>query len=293
MMVGQVALYGAVGCPFGRYIVYTAAGMFNVEQDQVEDWMIVAAWQGLTGFLTNGEVDLSARSAIAAGVEDMIRGIFENETAPIDIILGASMSTLERGAEFIQYIEPLLFNRDLEINTVDVAALIGEGLLDIPSSTRNAKQAYAMYKYQVYLDRRYNTLFTDPTFAETAGKFAGFTPTRATIAYEIFEDTTQREEYLTGKADLVYKQYKELLQARGLVGDNLDVDKANKLLQAIYINLDVEGRDAYEIRERVANKIFNPTNREEQIILDAFRNTYRGDSFMNEAMLNRIIQERQ
>jgi len=145
----------------------------------------------------------------------------------------------------------------------------------------------------VYLDRRYNTLFTDPTFAETAGKFAGFTPTRATIAYEIFEDTTQREEYLSGKADLVYKQYKELLQARGLVGDNLDVDKANKLLQAIYINLDVEGRDAYEIRERVANKIFNPTNREEQIILDAFRNTYRGDSFMNEAMLNRIIQERQ
>ena len=41
------------------------------------------------------------------------------------------------------------------------------------------------------------------------------------------------------------------------------------------------------------NKIYNPTNREEQIILDAFRNTYRGDSFMNEAMLNRLIEERQ
>ena len=293
MMVGQVALYGAVGFPFGKYIVDTAAGMFNVEQDQVEDWMIIAAWQGLTGFLTNGEVDLSARSAIAAGVEDMIRGFFEGEVTPVEVLLGASSSTLERGAEFVQYIEPLLFNQELEISTVDVAALIGEGLLDIPSSTRNAKQAYQMAKQQVYLDRRYNTLFTDPTFAETAGKFAGFTPTRATIAYEVFEDTTKREEYLNSRVDLIHRQYKELMFAKGLVGENIDVDKANKLLQAIYLNLDVEGRDAYEIRKRVMNKIYNPTNREEQMILDAFRNTYRGDSFMNEAMLNKLIEERQ
>ena len=297
MLVGQAALYGAVGIPAGRWLVDTAAGFFEVDPEEVTEEQLTFITQGIVGFLSDGQLDLSARSAINKGLEDMVFGFFEGEFTPVETLLGASFSLVERGSETLMFFEPLLFRSSEDITTTDLAALIGKGLVQIPSSIRNASQAVEAARKQQFIDRNHRVIFEDPTWIEIAGKFAGFTPNRQIIQYEVFKDVQAKEKYLNDRAARISNLYMDLMEARGLFDGDPDLDKAESLLQAVFtefaVDYEANPRDAHEIRKRVVNRIRNPKTKEEQILLDLIRNGYRGDKFLNEAVIREILREAQ
>jgi hypothetical protein len=286
-----------VGLPAGRWLVDTAAGYFDVKPEDVTEEQLTFMRDGLVGFLSGGELNLSQRSAINDGLERAILGFFEGEFNPAELLLGPTSSLWDRSTDLVGLFGPLLFDRSEQISTTDIAALIGKGVLDFPSSTRNAVQGMEMIFTQKYMDKNHQVIFTDPTWVEIAGKIAGFQPTREILQFEVYQDQKTAQEYINYRAKKIYDMYINLQTKRGLTGDTIDLDSAAELLDAIAIQFDVDyqanPQQAYAIRSKVVSMLKNPKNKEQRMILQEMKDKTGMQFFLNDAAVRQIREEAQ
>ena len=292
MLIGQAALYGAVGIPAGRWLVDTAAGYFDVKPEDVTEEQLIFMRDGIVGFLSGGELNLSQRSAINDGLERTILGFFEGEFNPAEVLLGATNSIVDRSTDLVTLFEPLLFNRSKEISTVDVVAMIGEGILDIPSSSRNLMQGIEMIRTQKYMDKNHQVIFTDPTWTEVAGKIAGFQPTREIIQHEVYQDQKKAQEYIDYRAEKIYNMYVKIMRNRGMTGENVNLDSVSKLLDAIAVQFDVDyeanPQQAAAIRKKVVSLMVNPKTKEQRMLYQEIKDRTGMQFLLNDATVQQI-----
>ena len=289
MILGQGVLYGAVGIPAGRWLVDTAAGYFGVSPEDVTREQVIFLRDGIIGFLSDGQLSMSDRSSINSGLERFVDGIFDGEFSPIDLFFGPTEAAWERGKDVTALIEPLLFNRSDSVSTVELLALIGTGLLEIPSSTRNAIKALEMHYIQKYIDDRHSVVYTDPTFTEIVGKAIGFQTTRETLSFLASKDQRTAQEYIDYKAKKLVDLYTRLQQVKGLTGEEFDVDKANALMQALAVQLDIDYNanpaQALAIRKRAWGLLQQGNTKVSKAILQVKQDSTGMSNFLNDATI--------
>lgn len=292
LILGQAALYGAAGVPFGKMLVDTVAETLEVQPEDVDDTMLTWIEGGLQDWLAGGEINVATRGALANEFEQTVRGAFQERTVPADILLGAFGTVLGRGLEVAERVSLLTALPDEEsFSTLPSLVTLGKSFGGIFSTTRNAITAVEMHKYQAYFDKNGVNVYSDPTLNEIFSKFMGFQPKRESLPFDYFRDERAKTEYISSQVTKLYSLYRDYAQAKGIIGDSVSPEEANLLSDGVLHLLNKE--DPYmrsEITTRFIDRLYNFRNREEEILLRTFESVYTDqENFLTRARREQAI----
>jgi hypothetical protein len=151
VLLGQVALFGAAGVPFGRAMVDNLTSWLQSEDEfglAVKDPAVITAAQGgLTEWLlynwTGERLDVVNRLSIPAGIEQMIEVFTSDSSTPGDLLMGVTGEIGHRTWEMIRANAQILHAVIGEPETFD-STVIGDVLDNVGkvvSSWRNVQKA--------------------------------------------------------------------------------------------------------------------------------------------------------
>ena len=271
MVLGNVALFGAAGIPFGTYLAEKYAGLTRDEYgaydgDTPEEFIR----QGLLGFIA-GDTDLAGRLAIPNGLSDQIMKVLDDTGDPLwSVLMGASGTLLQRGSYAANMTASFMFAPDAvtEKSFWDVLRSWGS----IASSFNNAEQAYFMWQADKFMSKNNGKiLFDSPTNQEILGKALGFASVREKESYEMALDLKKRENYIKKSVDAFFKQVINN-------GDNpyaLEYSEKFRDNLQVWANLAGGGdeHDIVSIQKGVWERLANPQSKEEKALADIIRNS--------------------
>lgn len=271
MVVGNIALFGAAGIPFGTYLAEKYAGMNRNEDGGYNgDVPEEVIRQGLLGFIA-GDTDLAGRLAIPNGLSDQIMKVLDDTGDPLwSTLMGASGTLLQRGSYAANMTAAFMFAPDAvtEKSFWDVMRAWG----GIASSYNNAEQAYFMYQTDRFIAKNSGKiLFNSPTNQEIISKALGFASVREKESYEMALDIKNRENYIKKSVDRFFKQIINN-------GDNpYSLEFSDKFRDSLQVWANVAGGgdefDVTAIQRGVWERLANPQSKEEKALADVIRNS--------------------
>jgi len=201
MFLGQVALFGAAGVPFGDYLAEKYAGMTADDENRYNGMLPEQILrQGLTSILA-GDVDLAKRLSLNSGIGDtLLKLTGETDDSAWQLLLGASGTMLDRGSyawnmtySFLTYPEEI--NDKTFMNVLSSWAAV-------TSTWNNADKALAMYYTDKFMSKNSGKiLFDSPTNQEIMSKALGFQSVRENQVFEMTKDLGDRDEYIQNLAN--------------------------------------------------------------------------------------------
>ena len=131
IMLGQVALYGAAGVPFGYAMLQGAASLAGADPDDVDGTALAYATNGMVAAMvemyTGETLDLGRRGAALSGVQQVVDDIFIKEMPWTKFAFGASRATGDRFVKFFQRLQPLMPTSEVEATSTEVLMALTAG----------------------------------------------------------------------------------------------------------------------------------------------------------------------
>ena len=200
----QLGLYGALGIPFGTYVIGAATNQFFETEEDFQKWygdnkeLAKAVMDGFWGtfFLQAFGADISAgrRGSILASIEDLYYKAMEDGTGSpaLEVFLGPWGPFASESIDAIKTLHAIsgesisqkkVTQAQAEEAFWSIATTVGFG--------RKMEQAYLLDKYDTFFTGKGNPVWVDDTGATTdATKIMtamGFTPSRTTRAFTLQE----------------------------------------------------------------------------------------------------------
>ena len=211
IVLGQLALFGAAGLPFGTTLVQTiAAGKEAVTGEPlvVDPELAEAINQGATGFVINtllgAELDVASSVAPAAGAVDLVRDVILSDDPMYVRMLGASASTGSRVLDLVSTLSALAYvNRAGDVDMgVDELRMALKSIAQIPSTSRNLLKRWIMANQNQILDRRGRPVVKGDFDSLTEfGAMLGFPTTYENEAFILSMTNQEWEEMAKERAD--------------------------------------------------------------------------------------------
>ena len=211
IVLGQLALFGAAGLPFGTTLVQTiAAGKEAVTGEPlvVDPELAEAINQGATGFVINtllgAELDVASSVAPAAGAVDLVKDVILSDDPMYVRMLGASASTGSRVLDTVSTLSALAYvNRAGDVDMgVDELRMALKSIAQIPSSSRNLLKRWMMVNQNQILDRRGRPVVKGDFDSLTEfGAMLGFPTTYENEAFILSMTNQEWEEMAKERAD--------------------------------------------------------------------------------------------
>lgn len=211
IVLGQLALFGAAGLPFGTTLVQTiAAGKEAVTGEPlvVDPELAEAINQGATGFVINtllgAELDVASSVAPAAGAVDLVKDVILSDDPMYVRMLGASASTGSRVLDVVSTLSALAYvNRAGDVDMgVEEMRMALKSIAQIPSSSRNLLKRWIMANQNQILDRRGRPVVKGDFDSLTEfGAMLGFPTTYENEAFILAMTNQEWEEMAKERAD--------------------------------------------------------------------------------------------
>jgi len=171
-LMGQWALFGTAGIPFATYALKPILGLFGVDPEEMSETDRIVATRGAMGWLLNDFMDIDAvftsRVAIGSGMTDTLMDWITGENQSVSKLLlgpgGGIVDSLTSAWEAAGYAKAgKISHDDLSEEEAGMAwGVIGEALLNVPSSTRNLMKAYYLQKSGIMRDKQGNIIDIKP-----------------------------------------------------------------------------------------------------------------------------------
>jgi len=160
LFVGQLALYGTVGVPFGDFLLTSAMNTYAgspEERDRIlrenpklAKFVRDGFWGTLVYMAFNVDAALGRRGSIASGVEEAItRMMADDEVGAMDVVLGAFGATWEEVPRSLRAIYTtsvsVADNKGVPTKADTLAALVA--FARMAASFRGAERAWAMNRF--------------------------------------------------------------------------------------------------------------------------------------------------
>lgn len=271
MVIGNIALFGSAGIPFGTYLAEKYAGMqrdeYGAYNGAIPEENIR---QGLLGFIA-GDTDLAGRLAIPNGLSDQIIKALDDTGDPLwSTLMGASGTLLQRGSYAANMTAAFVFAPDAitEKSFWDVVRSWGA----MTSSFNNAEQAYFMWQADKFINKNTGKiLFNSPTNEEIFSKAFGFSSVREKESYEMALDVKNREKYVKKNVDAFFKQ----ILNNGDDPYSLEFSEKFRDNLQVWANLAGGGEefDVVAIQKGIWERLANPQSKEEAALADILRNS--------------------
>lgn len=197
MLSSQAALYGVTGVPFVGTVANPILDYFGINAKETSPEELTLMKKGVMGMLINDKlgmnVEVSGRMALG---NDMFERLFKigfgDMGNMLHMAMGPSFSLLEKTDDVIERlmsVSNLVYNADAVDDTMMLSAakVIGQELLNIPASTRNAMKGWIMMNGGMYTNSAGQHIFEyrDPNFLSSLGQAMGFQSTDVTDWYEL------------------------------------------------------------------------------------------------------------
>lgn len=307
-MVGvQALLWGAAGVPILNFYADTMAKGFHniysfITGDDIEasSEEMTMYKRGSMGWLFNSVADIDAaisgRLAVSANfIEEISKLITDQNTPVLKAAMGASFTG---GDKFIDLLNNMCFAGKLvidntgEIDTWKIAGgIVGESLLEIPSSTRKLLLARDMYNGVMTKSDGTPLYETDPNLATIFFLGAGFGSQEAEDLYKLHFSNQVTDREISARASqyisLIYRLTKGVED-----GNEKDVAETHKALTLIANSIDnIYPEDATKIWNKINKAIMKPSNFKEETIKRAIENM--NSEFVENANRMSVVKQKE
>lgn len=269
LLLGQAALFGTAGIPFGSMLTNQAMGLFGVAPEDVNDDMVNFLRHGTISALFGYELDIARRGAIASDIENTVLGLFQEDKSTAEALFGAFGGVVGRGFRSFDEMKPMFESADWDFKDY---VIFSTAPLKTISTFNNAEKAYFMASQQKYFDNKGGIVAHGPFSAtQTLGQALGFTPSQITDAYLLLKDNRAREEYY-------YKISEEIIGAmvrhRNYLKDG-DVEGVDREWKAITMLIEGSGLNEFDqgqIRKAIYTKVSKAESLEDKQVRDLIKN---------------------
>jgi hypothetical protein len=224
LAVGQVAIFGALGVPFGNYVAGHVAGALAGDDQHLPEWQLEGLRAGFTGlFLTHWfGVDniVAQRGAIPFGIGEMVERIFDDNANWGQVLLGATGGALDRTAEAAITSHRILSSTQFDPTLYEanhLAAAVNEWM-KIASTWRNVNIAYSLMNNELLRDSRGNPLLysDDINFQSTIAQGLGFQLNDLAKLYELERTTRDTRDHVRNLTDALFMTYYKIYGEDGV-----------------------------------------------------------------------------
>ena len=276
LVLGQASLFGAAGVPFSKYVAepFLESVGFNLEEMSESD--MIKAQRGVFGYLMNDFMDIdavfSSRVAIGEGVTDVFANFIAGKEVSVpDLLLGpvgGIVDNVSKAFSDAVYVKEGAISSD-ELSTEDITMMgevIAQGLLGVPSSTKNIMKAYYLYTSGGYQDKQGNMIMlnTDPKIRDLVAQSLGFGSQDVDDFWELVIDNKNIETVKAEAVNQIMRGYNNMFIA---ARDN-DVKKqrAWELMLSATYSMFPNPKDRDEVLSSVLDRFQNPKSRVDQEI---------------------------
>lgn len=256
MVVGQAALFGAAGVPFGNKLAEWYAdshrdkeGNYNgpVDSDVIK--------QGMMSYFFGGELALADRAGLGRSVSDFYDKLFEDsQKTSFELLLGASGVLFNRGTVAAKMTQLAVDPYEAGAEQAEIDDVM-KAWAKVISTGSNALKGWEMMNYNAVYDSKGRTLYSNPTVTEIYGRMFGFQSQRTKDMYTAMSDNYDREAVYKENVDFIMKYW---LDVEGTM-DFENPATWDRLLVTAQSRLAT--MNEYD-REQVLKKLFNRINKE-------------------------------
>lgn len=202
LIIGQIALYGSTGVPFGAQMYNGIMKILGTDPQHIEPDFLKEAGvspevfnkyvrggvpDALAMALFGADVELGGRSSIADGVTQLLTSFLRDDFQMTDLAgaFGGTTSRFWNGfKDFGNLVIRPAFDPDMKFTKTNIAIFLND-LARTASSWNNAQKAWFWY-HSGKLESRYGRILTDeyPNFSTAVALALGFQPTEIKAIYE-------------------------------------------------------------------------------------------------------------
>lgn len=259
----QVGLYGATGVPILNHFSDAIADAFTDENSSPAERTL--AKRGAMGWAVNDFLDIDAavsgRVAVAGDLIQEMMNLFDSDVPAYKTAIGASFTTGDRAVDFINNMmfagRVMWEAEDLDATTVSaVATLMGQSLLEVPTSTRRAVEAYYLYTYNsLNVGGRQMWQFAESEVGmeDVIARAFGFSSQELEDVYNVAKSMQGRKEAVRAKAQMAVSLMGRLMYAVE-DQDEVAVKHAQLALNAVMGDIK-NGNDVKQILEQINKEL--------------------------------------
>ena len=224
LFIGQAAIFGSLGVPFGNYMASHALSAVGVDPGGMSEGTLEAIRGGIIGFTTGHLLGINnvigQRGAIPHGVEGILEAIWEEEASWSDIVLGATGGLTERVVRAASDIGRIIQMGDFDPSVYDDRDMLAaaDAVLDIFSSWNNASAAYEAFNNPLLRNRRgVSTILTDELNTQTKlFKGLGFDYQQTSDMYTMRQTQADVDRRLRDKTDTIVRWMYQIFGEEGM-----------------------------------------------------------------------------
>lgn len=303
--IGQAALFGAAGVPFGSWATEGLLNTLGVDPLELDESRLIAAQRGVIGWLLNDYFDIDAvftsRVAIGAGLTDALSELLAGDTTSLpDLLLGPVGGIVDNVSKSIS---DAAFARNGVISSEDmtledyglVTGAFMQSIAQVPSSTRNLLKAYYLKTAGVHFDKQGNhVMATDPTTKNVIAQALGFGSQDIADFWDMTIDNRKTALVKAEAVNLVMRGYNRMFSAA--LNNDVQEQRAFELMLKSTYSMFPDPVDRQEILEAVLNRLKSPTNRVDQEVVKFLQ--YYGTEIGKSAnelnpLINKYLAERE
>ena len=267
LFIGQMALYGSAGIPFGRWAsdgIINSLGLDEGQLTENQKKFIKGGIPDLMAYAALGaNVEAGGRSSIAQGITDITTGILTGDFAMKDALgpFGAVASRFYKG---VSNLGPLILrpavDNESELTALSFQSFLSE-LASTASSWNNAKKAWFLYTTGKYLSGRGDLLYAGEVSPNTALAVAlGFQPSVTDELYDLIEFNKMGETRLKELADTIMEKQRAYLSAANTRALS-QAEKDNLSSIMAWYTSGLADHDIQIIREQINRRLQDTTSR--------------------------------
>jgi hypothetical protein len=259
VLFGQLGLFGIAGVPMGGAIVEGLKQLGNNEE--VEDPMVIATLNGgisdlLVQHYMGADVEVGSRAALSQGITGWITDIMTMHEG-VDLESASAFgSFVGRGYDFLtKGVWPIMVTsyHNQTFTKEDLVDIWTE-LSKVPTSGRNYWKADIMNRSNTIMDAKgQRLLMKDFNWQTEFMTMVGFRPSDEVAVRELQLDNMDAQKRVQHYTDLTV----HLMHKAMVTGDGNPADKARFERVMTYLSKIVPEHMQPQIRQNVANRIFN------------------------------------
>lgn len=187
IVAGQAVLLGAAGAPIVGTLAPPILDYLGINSEELDSETLAVLQRGAVGYamtdMLHTNAEFSGRLSLGSDIMERLVGAVVAPSLPAigDLAMGPSWSLWTKSTDVFQRlmcVNSLLFSADQMSDTdlLSAGKVIGEQLLQIPASTRNAMKGYIMWNSGMYRNAQGLPVFhyKDPSWQAALAQAVGF-----------------------------------------------------------------------------------------------------------------------
>ncbi len=276
LAVGQMALFGGAGIPFGNAVVDGITHMMGVDPMEMSEDDLIKTHRGIIGWWLNDYMDIDAlftsRVAIGDGLTETLKSMVAGDGVSLpDLLLGPVGGIVDNVSKSISDAafakEGIINSDDLTVEDVLLTtSAMAESIGNVPSSTRNLLKAWQLYNSGVYYDKQGNHIMAaDNEMKALVAQALGFSSQDVADFWELTLDNRKVATVKAETVNMVMRGYQRMFRAA--LNNDANEQRAFELMLKSCYSMFPDPKDRQEIISAVYERLKNPTTRVDQEIV--------------------------